>query len=664
MLLSLLWFSVLIFLPGFVLLGLFKLKNIHWLEGVLYIIGLSLAFDIVIGLAINFGLPLLGFINPISSFPVTLVWAIITIVFAVLIFKYHDRLIQPYYFKFSWWGLAPLLIYLVSVFFIYQMTLPTANLMGSDIHMEYYYAKQTLLNGYWDVSSPSPVNTCLPITILIPIVSILTKIDIMTIFKVVQPLVFALLPLVLYRIYRLQFGQTVAILATVFFITLPTFTMDMVQLIRQQYAMLFFALVALILVDRRFGLYVKSILGVLFGIGVIASHYGLGMGFVGYILLATTIVVLVKVKWVQIAWQWVTRQKDKLPSDFLPPQYRIWIPLGILCVTCVGFLLFYFTKSGAGINMGSALGVPYGIAKATVLGLNYTSGQREVLLQTAIGLDFMNASGLGKVWRILQYLVELCLIIGIVRLVLRPSSFSKIKVSYFAFIIASAVFLVGLYILPTISYGMGATRILGIAMMFVAPMFVYGVGIIARWVVKLSRLINHKIKWKQYFVTLAFGCLVLPYFVFNNGIVFEIVKSDEVSRVDIPFSIGWSSYRLDMTSRFTQEDLDAMKWVKDKISVEYPLYVDGHSDKLATQNFYYYSGEVQMICGEPKGYVFLRKWNVDYQTLTFGSGYACRESTSWAGYECGGYKPMLYVLENGVTVFDNGAKIIFVDGEK
>jgi len=663
-LLSLLWFPILIFLPGFVILGLLKLKDIHWLDGLLYAVGLSLVFDIIVGLVLNFGLPLFGIAKPISALPVTLAWVVATLVFVGLIYRYGNRITQPYYFRMSWWNLSPLLIYAVSVFFIYQMTLPTANLMGSDVHLEYYYANQTIMNGYWNVSSPVPVNTCLPIVILLPVFSILTKVDAMWIFKAVQPLLFALLPLVLYRIYRMQFGHVVATLAVVFFITLPSFTMDVVQLVRQQYAMLFFALVALLLVDRRINIWVKSALAVVFGVGVIVSHYGLGMGFVGYIFLVTVLVALLKAKWIQVAWQWMTMQKEKLPTDFLSWRHRTWIPLSVLCVVSIGFMLAYFSKTATGVNIASVIGVPVNIVKALIAGANYTSDQREILLQTTIGFDFMGASILGKVWRILQYTVEACFIIGFFRMVMCPLSFGKITVSYFAFVVASIAIFGGMYVLPTISYGAGATRIFGIVMMFVAPIFVYGIGVVARGIVRLIKLMNFKVQWRQYYVTVAFGCLLLPYFLFNNGIVFEAIKSDEIGHVDIPFSVAWSSYRLDMTSRFAPEDLAAMKWVKDKVSIEYPIYADGHSEKLVIQNFYIYSGEGQSICRKPKGYVFLRKWNVDHQTLAFGSGYGCRESVSWDTFECGGVKTMQYVLENGTVVYDNGARIIFVDGER
>lgn len=663
MLLSLLWLGILLFLPGFVLLSFFKPKNIHWLEGLLYAIGLSLAFDIVVGLALNFGLPLLGFANPISTFPVTVTWAIITIVFAGLIYKYHNRLTKPYYFKFSWWGLAPLLIYLASVFFIYQMTLPTTNLMGSDIHLEFYCAKQTVLNGYWDASIPITINTCLPITLLLPMFAVLTKIDIMSIFKVVQPLIFALLPLVLYRIYRMQFGQTVAILATVFFIALPTFTMDLVQLIRQQYSMLFFALVVLLLVDCRLGAYTKSVLGVIFGVGVIISHYGLAIGFVGYMLAIIVPFVLLKMKWVQRVWKWATRQKDELPPDFSSSRRQLWIPLGFLCLFCFGFLAFYLVKAGEGAIAVYGT-IPAEIVKDTLSGTITPIAQRETILQTAIGLDFVAASGLGKTWRILQYLVEVCLMVGVIRLLLRPSSFGKIRVIYFAFIMASAIILVGEYAFQTSSYGLGATRILGITLMFMSPILIYGIDGIAKGFVRGVRLINSKVKWKQWFTTLAFGCLFLPYFVFNNGIVFEIIKSEEVSYIDIPFSVGWSGSRVDITSRSTLEDVAAMEWVLDKISVEYPIYFDHHAGKLGAQYIYIYGGEFHDLCGKPKGYVFLREWNVEHQTLVRATGYGCRRSIPWDEFECDGVKTMEYVLENGTVIYDKGAKIIFVDGEK
>ena len=86
---------------------------------------------------------------------------------------------------------------------------------------------------------------------LAPVYSLLLNMDITWLFKIVYPFLFSLMPLALFRIFRLQIKPQYAFLAVAFFITMPMFTMDMTQLVRQQVSELFFVLVILLMVDRR-----------------------------------------------------------------------------------------------------------------------------------------------------------------------------------------------------------------------------------------------------------------------------------------------------------------------------------------------------------------------------------------------------------------------------
>ncbi len=64
-------FIFLSFIPGFALLGLFKLKKISYLEIILFSLGLSIAFVMFIGLLVNELYLSLGFSNPLSIIPLT-----------------------------------------------------------------------------------------------------------------------------------------------------------------------------------------------------------------------------------------------------------------------------------------------------------------------------------------------------------------------------------------------------------------------------------------------------------------------------------------------------------------------------------------------------------------------------------------------------------------
>lgn len=665
------WFILLGFLPGFVLLGLFRITEISWVKGILYVIGLSIVFDMVVGFAINSIYPLFG-IMPFTPIVMRYTWICIITILTVIVFIYRNKLSEPYQWDSQWKYVLP--IYIISAVIIYQTSLLTNNLVGSDIHLEYFYANQPILNGFQDMSTYAYINVCLPITILIPMYSVLSGIEVMWVIKVVQPLVFAILPVILYKIYKLQFGETVAVLSTIFFITLPLFAMDAVQLIRQQYAMIFFALITLVLIGRNTGMATKIVLGSIFGIGVVISHYGVGVGFMGYMAIGILVISILKIGWLH--WLWGRIVRYNTPFDITDGKWKPIITWVVITVVCVGGGLLYYQNTGSGVGIQAAANKPMEIAKSTVDSVvevkpattvdNVTTPQtvelssdwqhslnisiREPLLRTAVGFDFNEASTLGKVWRILLYFVEFCILIGLIRLIIRPMP--NLRTEFLVFIITSACIVLGMYTLPTNGFGMGAVRVLVVTLIFLSPFFIVGVDTIAKEIL-------WKAQWKPHYLTVAVAIILIPFVLFNSGAVFELTKSTKIDRVDIPFSPSLSSYRLDMTAHFSDEDVEAMEWLKDKITDDYPMFGDWHSYQLVWQ----YVGEYNKTLGievfgdYEQGYIFLRKWNVDNKMLTTGSQYGCRKNIPWLEY---GDKSMATILSKGEVVFDNGAKIIKV----
>lgn len=694
--LGIVWFVLLGFLPGFVLIGIFRLKDISWVKGLLYIIGLSLMFDMVVGFGINLFYPMIGLV-PFNPMVMRMTWIGISAILLTIVAVFNINLVKPYRWDNQW--VTVLLIYIGGVILIYQTSLLTNNLVGSDIHLEYYYAQFSVLNGFSNISTSAYINICLPITILVPMYSVLSGIEVMWVFKIVQPLVLAILPVILYKIFKLQFGRFVGILSVIFFVTLPFFTMDIVQLIRQQYAMIFFGLVTLVLMGRRTDMFTKVSLGSIFGIGVVVSHYGVGVGFMGYMIAGVIVILLLKIPVIQRLGKRVTKQE--IPVDIKLSTWKSVIVWVVVTIVCVGGGLTYYKLVGSSVGINYAAYTPVLIGQRTVNNMvtvtttkpktvsntTVVDGQqvitktvipsqtsvtlsnewqkffdvarREPLLRTAVGFDFMEASTLGKIWRVLLLFVELCIIVGLSKLFFRPMP--RIRTEYFVFIISSVFIVIGLYTLPTNGFGLGAVRVLIITLMFLSPFFIFGLESIAKFVAKIS-----KVTWRKRYLTISLIVVLLPYIMFNSGLVFELIKSDKTDSIDIPFSPALSGYRLDMTAYFADEDVDAMEWVKDKISKEYPLFGDWHSYQLAWQ----YLGEynttqgIDDFCKFGQGYVFLRKWNVDNEKLTTGSQYGCRMSYPWleySGKKC--ESPMTDILSRGTVVFDNGSKIIKVDKE-
>lgn len=704
---SVLILAWILIVPGIFLLRLLKIRCNNSVEYLLYGIGASIFLDIVIALVINYAFLVFKSDYTFTADVIRIVWGIIFVVTSLLIVIFRSKVnLNLNYKEF----IIPCLIYICSVLLIYQTSLLTNNLIGSDIHLEYFYADQAVQRNFSDLSVPMTINICLPITLFLPMFSMLVGMDMMWVFKIIQPLIFAIFPVIVYLIYKSQFSKRVAVIAIIFLITLPMFTMDLIQLIRQQFAVLFFMLLILLLVNRDISTIKKIAIGALFAVGVIISHYGLGVGVMCYMLIGSAVMCILKIPLLLTIWQKIVGKAYQIPADIKNHKSLIvWIVITIIC--CVSGVLYY-VNVGSGIANINALQLPISIVKSSasmtgdaivdavsvshndnVTNVSTTNpittdkpvaedslfskmmDTREPLLRTVVGLDFAESSDIGKLWRILQYLVELCLLIGVIRFIFRPNK--NIKIEYVVLTIVNVCMIIGAYLLPgTYSYGMGAPRIIMMMLLFTSPFFVYGIDCITRFIMTVLRL-------KPRLLYLNIGCFMLlaPYILFNSGAVFEMIKYNKIDSLDIPFSSSLSGYRLDMNTYFTDDDLVAMAWLKDKVSIDFPVYSDVHGWKLAMQTYEYdkESLPIEVLGYSETGYVFLRKWNVDNQKVTVGTSYGCRKSIDFHDFspEFGwvmrkkdgtgyvyistGTKPMEMVLSQGELVYNNGAMIYRMD---
>jgi len=735
-------FLLLTFIPGILLLRIFKIHNINTVESLLYSAGLSITFNMVVGLVTNFALPPLGISHPFKLIPLTIVFTIFNIILPLIAY-WRDKDFQPtipdttpvmstnrgFWANLNPYLLAillpllailgtrlmnayqnniiliillliivlitglvalnkfippsvyPLMIFTMAIALLYQTTLYSVNLIGSDIHLEYYHSASVLENSYWDASVYSLVNSCLSISMLAPVYSLILNMDIIWLFKIVYPLIFTLLPLALFRIFRLQFGPRRAFIATTFFISMPMFTMDMVQLNRQQISELFFVLIILLLVDRRLTLIIRTALVITFGFGVIVSYYGLGTGYMGYLIFGTLVLIFIKSRIGQTIWQWIVGKHSLLPTDLTAPGAFNKRTLAITIVISLIFMLAYYNTVASGIAMfapSTAIEIAH---QATIAPqttgpefegfqfLNQTT--KEPLTQTALGLDFGLASIGGKIWRIFQYIVELFLIIGFIRLIFRPSALgSKLKAEYIALTIVSTIILLGVFTLPTQSYGLGTSRVWQITLLLISPLFILCGETIALGILQLVRLfrknfaspiLNHtnlNLMWLPIII------ILIPYFVFNSGIVFELSKSQTTHFIDMPYSIALSNYRIDVSTGFTRQDVTAADWLFKNPNENYTMVADYNGCKIFWQHGYAFQPhETKLFTYKSDeipypSYIYLRTWNNQKKSLTMGTAYAARQQVNFTDIP-----GLVQIIDSANIIYDNNGSSILLPNE-
>ncbi|HEX8762609.1 MAG TPA: glycosyltransferase [Candidatus Saccharimonadales bacterium] len=184
----------------------------------------------------------------------------------------------------------PLVLFCVGVAALLSYTLRSSYLFGWDIQQEFEVFLQTFNSAQWVLGQVhNPYDAMLSLTILPNVLAGLSGLSGQDIFKVLFPVLFSLVPVILYYIYRLWANRAVAFVAAGVFIAQFYYLQEFAALARQQIAFLFFAglLYVLLQTTLRGARRVLLIVALIFG--MVVSHYSTTYMAIG--LLAGTFVL-------------------------------------------------------------------------------------------------------------------------------------------------------------------------------------------------------------------------------------------------------------------------------------------------------------------------------------------------------------------------------------
>jgi uncharacterized membrane protein len=403
----------------------------------------------------------------------------------------------------------PVYIYGMTLALLWQTSMLGGYPVGSDIQGEYFIATRAVTQG-WDWAYPHPFNTSVVLGGLAPVLDG-AGMPVLWQFKALYPAMFASVPLILYFAYRKMMGERRAFWASLFFMFVPVFFVEIVGIVKSMVAEIFLALMVLFLaLDVKIW---QKALGM--GLSVVAAslcHYTIGILAVMY--LAGGLLVLLAGKAIR-----------RGVCGRLRPSLAV--PFGSVVIVAVTVNFLWFASAGGGCmvgayqeigkNMATSIAGYFDFHKAdavasgdivvnpspggevyaeeSVLGTDvpdspstravppgeaesasepfYLYGQ-EPVVKTAIGLDFGDASAGGKVFRVMQYLTEFLLFLGFIYLLFRHGRY-KFRAEFVACIPVSFV-LLGLCVFWLgFSSWINATRFYQISLFFLAPMLVVGV---------------------------------------------------------------------------------------------------------------------------------------------------------------------------------------------
>ena len=536
-------------LPGVILLRLLKFHDSNITKVILYIVGLSLVFDMLLGFVANELLPWVGIINPFSQLPLLFTWLIVLSILCVLaaivdrkyretshIYSLNRRDLVSPVFLFSVFlpvftvlgaqlvrlhnensaylilltiiSVLPIfaliknvlsdkyheiIIYSVALSLVWHLSLSSQYLIQWDSFLEYYYFNQVVETGIWNISLIHTYNAMLSVTVLPAIINKFTGLSGTVIFKLIYSAIYALVPVGLFIIYKKYFNQKLSFLAVFFFMAIYVFALETPSLGRQMIGELFFVLIIISMLDIKSGI-TQQVLFVLCAAGLIVSHYSLS-----YIFMFFLVGIVI--------FEQIIKRKNKTISY-----------TAVLIFVVMGISWFMYSGGGASLQSIAEMGKNISAGFISEF-LNMGSRDVSSLFTTA------SSNLMSTLYRFLWYLILLFLAIGGIRIVIKW--FKEKSISDFSvFAIFNYVLLGVCVVIPFFSNQLGVQRIVHITSIILAPFCLIGMGSTWNFFRRLGHRLIRTLQIKQGKPMLFSAIIITVFFIFNLGITFEFAKSD------------------------------------------------------------------------------------------------------------------------------------------
>jgi uncharacterized membrane protein len=340
-------FLFLSFIPGLLILLMLKIRETDFWEYLVYSFGLSIASLMFFGLFVNWLLPVTGItdkplspnsflvcfdifiiiigivailrnkdMHPVLKFPdanlANSIFFIVPLIFPVLSIMGSTSLnnngtniftmlmiggVAIYVFALVLCrnklnnNIYPWVLFLFSISMLLATSLRSWNISGHDIIQEFQMFQLTKENFFWTMQNfpGHAYNACLSITILPTIFSGFLGINDEYIFRICFQIFFSILPIIIYLFLKRYAKPVLAFLSVFFFISFPTFFIDLPMMIRQEISLVFFSLALLVIFNKEIKRIWKEIFFVVFGISMIVAHYS--TSYITYAILLSTYIL-------------------------------------------------------------------------------------------------------------------------------------------------------------------------------------------------------------------------------------------------------------------------------------------------------------------------------------------------------------------------------------
>jgi uncharacterized membrane protein len=396
------------------------------------------------------------------------------------------------------------LTFSISLSLILSFTLTSSNLIGGDIHGEYYEFIPVIRKGTYYPQTGSQYGMSVAVSILPTVIALITSLSGIQIFKFAFPIVLAMVPLVLCLIYRKLLEKQFVFLAIFLFMSCPTFYTEMIELGRQEIAEFLLAVLILLFLSPQISQKAQGrVLMIALTVGLVLSHYSLAYV---YLLMLFSSYLLGKVSRNVLAFSGLTT-------------------LGISLVTA--FSWYLFVAGGSAIFRLSSF---MSTVTTGILQDFFNPSLRPSLVSQALGLSSVTPGPLHVLNRYTQYLVVGGLIFGFVVFFLKGPKKAAEKRMLSVMCVGAGMLGMSV-LLPYFAGGLNLSRVFQISLIFLAPCLIYGtekVRSMLGLVLYRSKLIRFvSLPTKRVFV----ATLLICYFLFTSGWVWAVTMDKPTSLV-------------------------------------------------------------------------------------------------------------------------------------
>jgi uncharacterized membrane protein len=520
----------------------------------------------------------------------------------------------------------PLAIYAIALSLVFHVSLISPYPLAWNIDTEYYFSELIATSGYWDSSLSSGVNSLLSIIMLAPIYSKMLGINMIWFLKAISPFIHALLPLAIFAACREQMEAKKAFFSSFFYMSLSGFFALMILFRREQIATVFLALLVLVMLDKKLTSIQKSALAIAFVISLPVSHYGTSYLSMGILSLGMVLLYITSNKQTifnkRISKKTNGNNTENVQKNITQPSI---LKLGIILVWFV-FMLSWFMYIAGGRSFNNYVHV----IENSFLSLNnfFKPESTPEVVYGALGMGLQSVDVLGWLFRIVHYSTEVFIVVGAITLILRPKIF-KLKEEYRALLIVTALFLFTIMFLPAMGKSWNTGRFYNFVLIIIAPLIVFGCEAIWKltsWLIKsallplINKLKRHKSpivpryhnRNNQVYLKFLVLFILVPYFLFNTGFIYEISGESKSSRL-VPWKID--------TGYFNEREVSGAEWL-DGVSGERTIVAGDGTSCSYLLSLWFRLGSSRRSFGislkreVPKSaYIYLRTWNIEKQEV-------------------------------------------------